>query len=56
MGLKATQLLLWDAALEVCRVETINGKFYDQNDNKNYYIDVDYSPRGWILGAKVYNE
>lgn len=55
-GLKATQLLLWDAALEVCSVETINGKFYDQNDNKNYYIDVDYSPRGWILGARVYNE
>ena len=55
-GFKAEILSLWDAALEVTSVETINGKFFDQNDNKNYYIDVDYSPRGWILSARVYNE
>lgn len=55
VGIKAELLQLWDAALEVTSVETINGKFFDAKDGKDYYIDVDYSPRGWVLSARVYN-
>lgn len=53
-GIKAEVLQLWDAALEVTSVETIDGKFFEANE-KNYYIDVDYNRRGWIVGARVYN-
>lgn len=54
-GIKADILQLWDSVLEVISIETINGKFFDATDDKDYYIDVDYSPRGWILSARVYN-
>lgn len=54
-GIKAEILSLWDATLEVTSVETINGKFFDATDEKNYYIDVDYNRSGWIVAARVYN-
>ena len=54
-GLCAEKLELWDSALEVTSVETINGKFFDATDDKNYYIDVDYNRSGWIVAARVYN-
>ena len=54
-GIKAEILNLWDSTLEVISIETINGKFFDATDDKNYYIDVDYNNRGFIIGARVYN-
>ena len=54
-GIKAEILNLWDSTLEVISVETINGKFFDATDDKNYYIDVDYNRSGWIVAARVYN-
>lgn len=53
-GLPAKELTLWDSALEVLSVETINGVMY-ADDGKNYYIDIDYTDRGWINSARVYN-
>lgn len=54
-GIKAKELVLWDNVLEVTSVETINGKFFDATDDKDYYIDVDYDNRGWPRSARVYN-
>ena len=54
-GIKAEILNLWDDTLEVISIETINGKFFDATDDKNYYIDVDYNRSGWIVAARVYN-
>lgn len=54
-GIDAEKITLWDSQLEVTSVETYNGKFYDQKDGKDYYIDIDYSPTGWVMSARVYN-
>lgn len=54
-GIKAEIITLWDSTLEVLSVETINGKIF-ANDNKNYYIDIDYTRNGWINAARVYND
>lgn len=54
IGISAEIITLWDNALEVLSVETVTGAIY-ANDDKNYYIDIDYTPSGWINSARVYN-
>lgn len=54
-GIKAEIITLWDSTLEVLSIETLTGKIY-ANDEKNYYIDIDYNATGWIVGATVYNK
>ena len=53
-GLRAEMLTLWDNALEVLSIETIDGLLFADN-GKNYYIDIDYTASGWINSARVYN-
>lgn len=53
-GLPAKELTLWDAALEVLSIETVSGVIF-ADDGRSYYIDIDYTDRGWINSARVYN-
>lgn len=53
-GIKAEIITLWDTTLEVLSVETIDGLLFANNE-KNYYIDIDYTASGWINSARVYN-
>lgn len=53
-GIKAEIITLWDSTLEVLSVETLNGLIF-ANDEKNYFIDIDYTASGWINAARVYN-
>nr|CDL65826.1 unnamed protein product [uncultured bacterium] len=53
-GLPAEKITLWDSTLEVLSVETVTGVFF-ADDGKNYYIDIDYTSRGWINSARIYN-
>lgn len=55
LGINAEIITLWDNALEVLSVETIDGLIFANND-KNYYIDIDYTSSGWINSARVYND
>lgn len=54
-GINAEKLTLWESTLENISMETYNGKWYDSADQNNYYIDIDYNNRGYIVYARVYN-
>lgn len=54
IGINAEIITLWDNALEVLSVETVDGLIFANNE-KNYYIDIDYTASGWINSARIYN-
>lgn len=54
LGINAEIITLWDSTLEVLSVETVDGLIFANNE-KNYYIDIDYTASGWINSARVYN-
>lgn len=56
VGLKSEQILLSEDVLKGMSVETKSGLIYDPKDNLDYYIDIEYNNRGFIIGARVYNK
>lgn len=54
-GLKAEQILLSEDVLKGLSVDTDNGEIF-ANDNRKYFIDIQYNNRGFIIDAKVYNK
>lgn len=54
-GLKAEQILLSEDVLKGLSVETETGEIF-ANDNRKYFIDIQYNNRGFIVDAKVYNK
>lgn len=54
-GLKAEQILLSEDVLKGLSVDTDSGEIF-ANDNRKYFIDIQYNNRGFIIDAKVYNK
>lgn len=53
-GICAETITLWDSALEVLSVETVDGMLFSKNSDT--FIDIDYNARGYIVSARVYNK
>lgn len=53
-GLRTETITLWDSALEVLSVETVDGLLF--SPHRDTYIDIDYNNRGYIVGARVYSK
>lgn len=54
-GLKAEQILLSEDVLNGLSIDTETGEIF-ANDNRKYFIDIQYNNRGFIIDAKVYNK
>ena len=55
-GLKAEQILLSEEVLHGMDIDTETGDIFCHNDNRKYFIDIQYNNRGFIVSARVYNK
>lgn len=56
VGLKAEQILLSEEVLKGLDNDTDSGEIFVPNDNRKYYINIEYNNRGFIVDAKIYNK
>lgn len=54
-GLKAEQILLSEEVLHGMDIDTDSGEIFVPRDNRDYYIDLEYNNRGFIISARVFN-
>lgn len=54
-GMKVEQILLSEDVLQGMSIDTESGEIFAP-DGKNYFINIDYNNRGFIVDAKCYNK